>query len=489
MPHFGYKKLNNKSRVRHFAGGYMTVFLTLVMTVLLSLCLTLIEGARSNAVRLESYVAASISLESVMAEYHRELAKQFNIFAIEDSYGTATASLSNTENHLAGYLDKNFDSSDFLLSSFLYRDFMSISASKSEVEGVSYLSDEDGGVFRRRAYEAMKDDCGVTLLSELQDYVTYIEENELEERDLSLEIDSLKEEIKDVDFPEYSGPYSLITENRSFSKNNPMILYHMVEDVGSLSDKQIDLSGIFSERKKRGLINEGNLKLENTDNIQATLERFVFDEYLLRYMGSYRNEDESDALRYQIEYILSGNASDTDNLIGVVGRILGIRFVADFMYLVGDEEKCRIAEAMATVISVVTYTEGFIDIYKALILLIWAQMEAEADVRCLMAGSRVEMIKTKENWRTDLGQLFDPKDTSGDETGLSYQDYLRIFLLMTNEKVLTARAMDMVEADIRETPGNKDFRIDACIDEIAVYIETRSKFGYTTPIHLRRKYE
>ena len=206
-------------------------------------------------------------------------------------------------------------------------------------------------------------------------------------------------------------------------------------------------------------------------------------------MGSYGNEDESDALRYQIEYILSGNASDTDNLIGVVGRILGIRFVADFMYLVGDEEKCRIAEAMATVISVVTYTEGFIDIYKALILLIWAQMEAEADVRCLMAGSRVEMIKTKENWRTDLGQLFDPKDTSGDETGLSYQDYLRIFLLMTNEKVLTARAMDMVEADIRETPGNKDFRIDACIDEIAVYIETRSKFGYTTPIHLRRKYE
>lgn len=489
MPHFGYKKLNNKSRVRHFAGGYMTVFLTLVMTVLLSLCLTLIEGARSNAVRLESYVAANISLESVMAEYHRELAKQFNIFAIEDSYGTEAASLTNTESHLAGYLNKNFDSSDFLLSSFLYRDFMSISASKSEVEGVSYLSDEDGGVFRRRAYEAMKDDCGVTLLSELQDYVTYIEENELEERDLSLELDSLKEEIKDVSIPQNLEGYSLITENRSFSKNNPMILYHLVDDVDSLSDKQIDLSGAFSERKKRDLINEGNLKLESTDNIQATLEKFVFDEYLLRYMGNYMNVDEGDALAYQIEYILNGGSSDTENLIGVVGRILGIRFVADFMYLVGDKEKCRIAEALATVISVVTYTEEFIDIYKALILLIWAQMEAEADVRCLMAGSRIEMIKTKENWKTDLGQLSNPRDTSGDKTGLTYQDYLRIFLFMTGEKVLTARAMDMAEADIRETPGNKNFRIDACIDEIAVYIETRSKFGYTVPIHMRRKYE
>ncbi len=86
----------------------MTVYLTLTLAVLLSLCLSMIEGARSNAIILESEIACDISLNSVMAEYNRELMKQYNIFAIEDSYGGSNASLDNTDAHLTGYLNNNF---------------------------------------------------------------------------------------------------------------------------------------------------------------------------------------------------------------------------------------------------------------------------------------------------------------------------------------------------------------------------------------------
>ncbi|MCR4617480.1 MAG: DUF5702 domain-containing protein [Lachnospiraceae bacterium] len=435
---------------------------------------------------MEGYIVSNIATDSIMAEYHRELAKQYNIFSIDDSYGSKKASLENTEKHLARYLEKNFNGSDFLFSSFLYRDFLSLWASKSEVEGVLYLSDEDGGVFRRRAYEAIKDDCGITLLSELKNYITYIEENDLEEMDLTGEVESLQSEISEVKIPE--GEYGIIKGDTA-SVYSPMFIYGFVEDTSKLSENTVDKSQLFSTRKSENMINSGNLKLEEIGSGEKLIEKFAFDEYLMRYMGSYMKEGNDNSLEYQIEYILNGYPSDIDNLVGTVGRIFGIRFAADFLYLLSDKEKCDIAEAMAVVISVITYTEEFIDVYKMLILLIWANMEAQWDVRCLMAGSRIQMVKTKESWYTDLGQLADSHNTKGDESGLSYEDYLRIFLLMTGDHIVNARAMDMVEADIRKTPGNEDFRIDACIDTVAVNIEIQSKFGYLVNYHIKRKYE
>ena len=112
-------------------------------------------------------------------------------------------------------------------------------------------------------------------------------------------------------------------------------------------------------------------------------------------------------------------------------------------------------------------------------------------MKCILAGSRIELIKTQENWHSNIenGMALLSEETDGDETGLSYEDYLRIFMLMTNGEMLTARAMDMVEADIRLTPGNSSFRIDACIDTVAVHTETYSSFGYGYEYRIKRKYE
>ncbi len=487
-----------QENMRQEENGYMTVFLTLIMTVLLSLCLTLIEGTRSNAARMESLLVSNIAVDSVMAEYHRELAKQFNIFAIDDSYGTSKACLENTESHLAGYLNKNLNGSDFLFSSLLYRDFLSLGAKKSELEGVLYLSDEGGKVFRRRAYEAIKDDCGIALLSELAESVKFIEDNGLEEMNVYEEMTALQKEISGGD----SEKNELIKESRSLgidiytpkedlSFSSPLFFYQYVDDISKLSEETIDSSMLYSSRKKSGLTNSGNLHLEETNSIEHSIERFVFDEYLLRYLGRYMKEGDDDALKYQVEYLIGGKGSDLDNLTIVVSRILAIRFAADFMYILGDKDKCDLAYAMGVAISVFTYTEGMEDVYKKLILMMWAGMEAQYDLRCILAGSRIELAKTSETWHTTLINSLSGKEreTKGDDTGLSYDDYLRIFMLMMNEDLLTARAMDMVEADIRLTEGNESFRIDACLDTLAVNIETYSKFGYEYDFHIRRKYE
>ena len=44
--------------------------------------LTLIEGAAVGATRLQAELAADLGLDSVFAEYHRELMKQYGVFYI-----------------------------------------------------------------------------------------------------------------------------------------------------------------------------------------------------------------------------------------------------------------------------------------------------------------------------------------------------------------------------------------------------------------------
>ena len=73
------------------------------------------------------------------------------------------------------------------------------------------------------------------------------------------------------------------------------------------------------------------------------------------------------------------------------------------------------------------------------------------------------------------GKTEEQEDTG---SGLSYEDYLRIFMMCMDRDVLTARAMNMVEADIRLTPGNGAFRLDGCYAGLEAYMEIGSGYGF-----------
>ena len=67
---------------------------------MLSLLLTLIEGAAVGATRLQAELTADLGLDSVFAEYHRELLRQYGVFYIDDSYGNEKGGISRVEQHL-----------------------------------------------------------------------------------------------------------------------------------------------------------------------------------------------------------------------------------------------------------------------------------------------------------------------------------------------------------------------------------------------------
>lgn len=477
--------------------GYLTVYLALTMAVMLSLCLALIEGARSNAIRVEAECVVDIGLNSILAEYHRELFRQYNLFAIDSSYGTDASGVEDMTRHLRGYLDRNFSLEGIFLSDFIYRDFTGVSVDSLELMGAAILTDGEGTVFRRRAVEAIRDDCNLTLFENLQQWMQVVEDNGLRERNVAAEKSIIDEQIQ-----AYDGQEIQIAENNLsvVEVRNPTeelekirqsgILKYVVEDVEGLSEKSISLSNLIFARMEQGQINKGNMPVEEITDGEQLLERFFFQEYLLKYLGHYNEEKESGALSYQVEYLLANNDTDVANLKEVVNIICAIREAANAMYIFSDAEKCGEAEVVATLLAALFQVPELTSLLKTALLLGWAYAESLYDVEMLLAGGKIPLIKDYESWHYDIESALNfGRDAEELPTeGLSYEDYLRIMMMFVDLETLTGRAMNMVEADIRLTSGNTHFRLDNCYDAVEFCIRVKSRYGYNYEITRKKEY-
>lgn len=472
--------------------AYLTVYLTLCLTLILSLYLVLIDGARRNGAGLEAVCATEAGLQSIMAEYHRELLEQYNLFAIDSSYGTPVSGRKNTEAHLMEYIKTNLSIHDVFLADYLYRDFFGLHADDAELTGVSILTDGEGAVFRDRAIEAVKDDVGLHLLEELEEWMQIIEVN-------GLEASVPEEEKREIDekIEEFNGTEIQISDDEStyVQIENPTLQLEEKRHLGilslvtdeELSENVINTEGLIQNRMKQGTINHGNMALPDCNDL---LSRFLFQEYLLRYMDFFGDIQEEDALHYQIEYLIVGKDSDIDNLRSIANRISILREAANAAYLLADKEKRLEIQGAATLVCGAFALPELIPLVEAAILLGWAYAESIYDVKSLFSGGKIPLMKDKDNWHYSLesaltGEL---QDNGQENSGLAYKDYLRIFMMLTNLDLLTARAMDMVEADIRLTDENRNFRLDACYDGLEVSVGISSSFGYKFVIERERTY-
>lgn len=220
-------------------------------------------------------------------------------------------------------------------------------------------------------------------------------------------------------------------------------------------------------------------------------EDFFFREYLLKYMGCYGAQKDTSALCYEIEYLVAGKENDTENLKSVVNRLLLLREAANTIYLFSDEEKRAEAELLALTLATLLMVPEIAELLEITLLFGWAYAESVYDVRTMLDGGRIPLLKDQSTWHYGLQGALQAQSASGgkgETKGLSYEDYLRIFLMLTDTDTLTGRAMDMVEADIRMTSGNERFRLDGCLDGVEAVIFMKSGYGYEFEIVRQKIY-
>ena len=476
--------------------------MALSLAVLLSLFLAILEGVRSNTVFLEAELIADIGLDSVLAEYHRELLEQYNLFFIDTSYGTAQPSVETVSRHLENYVEQNCKTEEVLLGEWFYRDFLSLEADNVRISRVATAVDAKGHIFRKRAADAIRDDIGMTYLQKMMDWLNTVENYSLNERDLEQEKKLLDQEISSYDGSERLAGDDWVsvevedpTRPLEMQKSRGILqLVLDTEKMSALSGIGVKQNNLISARYAQGLVNQGNWNLEEQESLW---DRLLFYEYVSRYCGCYAQPKEEGLLRYQIEYVIAGKNNDLDNLKSVVNRLTALRGAANALYLFADQSKCAQADAAAWAASGLMLLPEIQPLIKGAILLGWAYAESLYDVRCLLAGEKVPLLKTKETWHYDIScvleGLLDLDGGASTETedggqGLNYGEYLRILLALTPIQEETFRVMDVVEMDIRQTSGNQFFRMDGCIDRLEAVIGIRSTYGYSANLTRRKAY-
>ena len=344
------------------------------------------------------------------------------------------------------------------------------------------------------AIDAIRNDVGLNLLSDVQQWLETIEVNGLASADTAQEGENLEDVLDD-----YNGREVQISETetafvrianpvKEIEKKRRMgILRLVLESEEDLSKKDLDRSGLIEGRLQQDTVNRGNMEQQDTDGIWNNI---LFREYLLKYMGNYREPKDSGALAYQIEYLIAGKEYDTDNLRSIAARLCAVREAANVLYLYTDKEKSMEITTAATIACGIFLFPELIPVIETAIRFGWAYAESLYDVKTLLAGGKIPLIKDKDSWHCGLMSALGGEVGDGSEEGkgLSYRDYLRVLLMMTDTDTVTVRAMNMVEADIRLTPGNEAFRLDACYGGVEAHMEINSGFGYRFEILRERFY-
>ena len=192
-------------------------------------------------------------------------------------------------------------------------------------------------------------------------------------------------------------------------------------------------------------------------------QRLLVNEYMGTYFADF-TDDIDTPLSYELEYILNGDTSDRMNLENAILKILAIREGLNYMHIISDASKMQSAQELATVISGVLCLPQITLLIKSLIIAVWALVESAIDVRCLLSGGKVPLIKSRDDWSADLDSIFDIlnnnslREKEASSRGINYEGYLKMLLYIEEPVKRNFRMMDIMQLDIAESQN--DFLIN-----------------------------
>lgn len=483
------KLLRQRLRKLH-KNGEISIYLSLVFTLIISLLLTVITASRGAALQVVYECAVESALLSAFGEYNRELLDRYDVFFIDLSYLSNSPDPTNLEARLNEYFDDNFHPENG--TSFLfYSDILDVTDTNVSLKEYEIATDRFGEPFARQVAEYMSNLVGISDVKDMLNTMSVWDSYNLSTSGFDEIRESTKQKIINYDTETWEQTH---IKERLFTimypKSEMIIL--LGEDFFNLSKETIVLEDTLLIRNKQhgtGPVTEFELE---------PAQKIYFIEYIINKMGSYIDQKEESKLKYEAEYIIIGSDSDFNNIQTYIQMLYVTRALEDYISLNMATDKVDNVRAVAELLS------AFIKIPEPVItqaiLVGWAALEGITDIHDLIKGERVPLIKTSSQINVSLQGLLNqlsgnveiPEETVdnlGDVESeipnitLSYNDYLRIFLYMIPNIVETYRTMDIVEQNLRKSgTGNEYFRFDVCADKIkAVFaIETGFDFRYVS---------
>ena len=492
------KPLSHQGKRRE-AEGYMTVYLAMTLAAMLTLYLVLIGGARLGAARMQMESVSRIAQNASLAEFHKEMHGRYDLFFTDTAYGGPGGGNEILAQHLRNYMESNCArEAEFPFGGI--RDWTSMKISDVQVTEARYACDNGGKAVREQVYAYMSADPAGAVVSGMLVTADQWRGLELSGREWTEQTQQSREELKqalrdgreeqreaneekeekeeEVTAEEYEAASEEPSEaedmvDRMESFQFLPVLFQVFGDPDGLSGRHIAAENTLSRREVHlgtGMTAVNSHKYPEADEI-------LFDRYIFEKTGCCTKPSEDGQLCYQTEYILCGRDSDRENLEGTAARLLLIREASNCAYLFTDENRMAQVHAVAAAASLILLSPELEEPAAKALALSWSYLESVQDVRTLMTGGKVPVVKTGDAWQTRLYELLTPftavRDRDSGE-GLDYSAYLQGLLLLEGSSVKTQRTMDIMEMDIRRITGNSGFRMDLCTDEFSMNAEAHA---------------
>lgn len=402
--------------------GSSSVFLCVILSSLVMICFAFIYSASAFSTAARADALMRLSCQSILSEYDRTLLEEYGLFALHESDRDLSAKLRH-----------------YLL--FTFGEEPSVSVSDISASGASFAV-LDPEPIRLQILAYMKAGGALQLRrAETGSGESRPDSGGGDGADLSVAGENTGRALR-------HGPTIASLPSRQLPEQD---LLSRAEGFGDqlirLTGSPGGISGLFADGTDRYLLSSYALGIFNHTRHTADPDHFFLRE---------------------VEYLLHGQLTDSDNLRKTESALKMLRLSPNLAHIYSDPKK---QEALAAAAEVISPGPGAI-VAQAALAAAWAYAESANDAKLLVRGFQVPLGKDDTSWAISLSHVLEDAG-SGDgvihpdrNQGLTYEQYLRILLLLEDETLLCSRIMDLIQINMRKNEDG-EFLIGECCTGIA----------------------
>lgn len=459
--------------------GSLTIYMTLVLISSIMFILALLELSRVYGIQSRAQEVTNLAVESAFGSYQPLLFRQYDIFGLDKNQ--------NLEEEMLNLARDNLNDS----ISFKGADLYGMKPERAEIISYELLTDGDGTAFMAQVASFMKQEMGEEAAKKCMEKLLGIQSSENNNQQLEQKMDTASQTLQQIEEAEKQAIEN-VNKSSGMRRGNPTDVTPPKPQNPMETVKGMKQQGILSvllpgqENISASTIDNTNSLLTRSvqkgnyhrDNHSKWYERVLLQEYTKTRFGTYQNPNTKGSLNYEQEYILCGEESDKKNLEETAEKLLLLRGVVNYTYLLTDTAKQAEALALATTLAGITANPGAVEIVRQGIIAAWALAESIWDVRSLMAGGKVPLIKTSQNFKVQLSNLLESSSGSTEsdsEEGCSYEEYLQGMLYLMPLKSVTYRIMDLMEYNLHQVERYRNVKMDDMVNYMNVKIQYQAK--------------
>ncbi len=449
--------------------GSITIFAVFCMLSVMSAVFLLLEAARYYGLEWYTDQKSRQCVEYVAAEYQPYLWDKFHILLLDGAYGTENFESGKLAGRIQKAAGKNRNSG-----------FLDAEMNRIYTPEYTLATDLDGEVFLAMIAAYQKQ---LLLTGEVQKLYKICEEQDAI-KDNGIEVDAqieqAKEELEQAKNKlQEEGQQPPVIENNPLETGNELknalkysVLDWLLPEGTRLSGLQMNLSENIENRT----LEEGTRTIVTGESLD---ERILVLKYAEEVFSCYGKEKQDHLYAYELEYLVAGKEKECENLEIVVKKMLRNRLAANVTHILSDPEKMEEAWATARSIAGCTGNPWIIMGVKSALVGSWAYAESILDMRSLLSGEKIPLIKSKEQWTLGLFELQKAfqRDVRAKvcENGNSYETYISQMLFFSEKRELAYRMMNVMEQHLKMTEQYANCQMDHMLVSFGCEMEFASE--------------